>query len=112
MNKFTYIDATSAAEALPLLGPEAQLLAGGTDLLPLMKDGLATPPALVNLKHAAELRFMREDADGLHIGALTTLDELDRSPVVRSRYTALAEAAGLAASPQLRNMATLGGNLL
>lgn len=112
MNKFGYIDATSVEQALPLLTSEQRPLAGGTDMLPLMKEGIAAPMALVNLKRAPELRFLREAADGLHIGALTTLDELDRSEVVRSRYTALAEAAGLAASPQLRNMATLGGNLL
>ncbi len=112
MNKFTYIDGTTAGDIIPLLGPETRPLAGGTDLLPLMKDGISEPTTLVNLKHAGELRFLREEADGLHIGALTTLDELDRSPIVRERYTALAEASGLAASPQLRNMATLGGNLL
>ena len=112
MNKFRYIDAQSVGEALPLLGPEVRPLAGGTDMLPLMKDGIVAPPNLVNLKSAGELRFLREEADGLHIGALATLDDLDRSPVVRSRFTALADAAGQAASPQLRNMATLGGNLL
>ena len=112
MNKFTYIEVSSVDEALPLLGSAAQPLAGGTDLLPLMKDGLAAPSALINLKGAGDLRYIREEADGLRIGALATLDELDRSEVVRSQYTALADAAGLAASPQLRNMATLGGNLL
>ena len=112
MNKFTYIHVASPAEAIPLIDRETRPLAGGTDLLPLMKEGNAAPPALVNLKGANELRFLREEADGLHIGALTTLDELDHSPLVRSRYPALAESAGLAASPQLRNMATLGGNLL
>ena len=112
MNKFSYFDATSTGEAIPLLGPEAQPLAGGTDLLPLMKEGIATPPALVNLKRIEELRFLYEEAGGLRIGALATLDDLDRSPLVRSRFPALADAAGQAASPQLRNMATLGGNLL
>ena len=112
MNRFRYLDASSTAEAVPALGADAQPLAGGTDLLPLIKDGIVAPATLINLKRADELRFLREDADGLHIGALTTLDELDRSTLVRSRYTALAQAAGLAASPQLRNMATIGGNLL
>jgi xanthine dehydrogenase YagS FAD-binding subunit len=97
---------------IPLLGPETRPLAGGTDLIPLMKDGIVAPPSLVNVKHLNDLRFLREDADGLHIGALTTLDDLDRSSLVRERYTALAEACGLSASPQLRNMATIGGNLL
>jgi xanthine dehydrogenase YagS FAD-binding subunit len=112
MNKFSYIDVESVAEAIPLLSTEVKPFAGGTDQLPLMKDGISKPRALVNLKHAGELRFLREEGDGLHIGALTTLAELDRSDIVRARYTALAEACGQAASPQLRNMATLGGNLL
>lgn len=112
MNSFVYIDALSTAEIIPLLGPETRPLAGGTDLLPLMKEGIVAPPNLVNVKHLDELRFLREENDGLHIGALTTLAELDRSPLVRERYTVLAEACGLSASPQLRNMATIGGNLL
>ena len=112
MNRFSYRDAASADEALPALSVDARPLAGGTDLIPLMKDGIVAPHTLINLKRVDELRFLREDADGLHIGALTTLDELDRSTLVRSRYTALAQASGLAASPQLRNMGTIGGNLL
>jgi len=112
MNKFTYIDVADVGEALGIVSATARPLAGGTDMLPLMKDGLATPATLINLKGADELNFIREEADGLHLGALTTLDALDRSEVVRARYTALAEAAAQAASPQLRNMATLGGNLL
>jgi xanthine dehydrogenase YagS FAD-binding subunit len=112
MNKFSYIDAAGADEIIPLLSDVRRPLAGGTDLLPLIKEGIAAPQALVNLKHAPDLRFIREEADGLHVGALTTLNELAQAPIIRSRYTALAEAAGLAASPQLRNMATLGGNLL
>ena len=112
MNKFVYVDAVGTAEVIPLLGPEVRPLAGGTDLVPLMKQGIVAPPSVVNVKHLDELRFLREEADGLHIGALTTLHELDRSSVVRERYTALAEACGQSASPQLRNMATIGGNLL
>ncbi|HYF64445.1 MAG TPA: FAD binding domain-containing protein [Herpetosiphonaceae bacterium] len=112
MQKFSYIDVASSGEAIPLLGAGRAALAGGTDLLPLMKDGLAAPEALVNLKRADDLRGLREDEDGLHIGALTTLAELERSPLVRERYPALAESAAQAASPQLRAMATLGGNLL
>ena len=112
MNKFTYIDVADVGEALGIVSATARPLAGGTDMLPLMKDGLAAPATLINLKGADDLNFIREEADGLHLGALTTLDALDRSEVVRARYTALAEAAAQAASPQLRNMATLGGNLL
>lgn len=112
MNKFSYIDATTVGEVIPLLSDGRRPLAGGTDLLPLIKAGIAAPEVVVNLKHAAELRFIRAEDDGLHLGALTSLSELAQSPAVRSGYQALAEAAGMAASPQLRNMATLGGNLL
>lgn len=112
MNKFAHIDVVSLAEAIPLLEPATQPIAGGTDLIPLMKEGLASPTTVLNLKQLGDLHFLHEDEDGLHIGALTTLAELDRSPIVRSGYAALADAAGQAASPQLRNTATIGGNLL
>ncbi|MBA3943398.1 MAG: xanthine dehydrogenase family protein subunit M [Herpetosiphonaceae bacterium] len=112
MKNFTHIDAQSIEHTIPLLDYYARPLAGGTDLIPLMREGVWQPDRLVNLKPLADLHFLREAGDGLHIGALTTLDELDRSPLVRERYQALAEAAHSAASPQLRNMATLGGNLL
>ena len=112
MKDFTHTNAQSVAQAIPLLDFYARPLAGGTDLLPLMRQGVWEPDHLVNLKQIDGLRFIHDNADGLVIGALTTLDELDRSPVVRERYTVLAEAAHSAASPQLRNMATLGGNLL
>ncbi len=112
MHPFTHIDVANTDEVIPLLNATTRPLAGGTDLLPLMKEELAAPERLINLKHAADLRYIRNDDTGLQIGALTTLDELDRHPDIRRGYTALAQAAGLAASPQLRNMATLGGNLL
>jgi xanthine dehydrogenase YagS FAD-binding subunit len=112
MQPFSHIDIEHADEVSLLLGVGSRPIAGGTDLLPLMKDGLATPERLVNLKPAAELRYIHSDADGLCIGALTTLDELQRSVDVQRDCLALAQAAGLAASPQLRNMATIGGNLL
>jgi xanthine dehydrogenase YagS FAD-binding subunit len=114
MHPFTHIDATSVAEAIPLLDATSRPLAGGTDMLPLMKEGIVTPERLVNLKRTDDLRHVhiRTEDSGLLIGALTTLAELSENASVRSGYTALAQAAGEAASPQLRNMATLGGNLL
>jgi xanthine dehydrogenase YagS FAD-binding subunit len=113
MRAFEYV----SANALPELGSEIEgdvrPLAGGTDLLPLMKADVLAPSRLVDLKRVAELNAeIAESADGVTIGALTSLASLDSSAVLRQRYTALAEAAGLAATPQLRNMATLGGNLL
>jgi xanthine dehydrogenase YagS FAD-binding subunit len=114
MQKFAHVNAETLQDALGQLGPEARPIAGGTDLLTLLKPGIASASLLVNIKTLADagLRGISPAADGgLEIGALVTLDELDRSPLVRERYPALAQAAGLAASPQLRNMATLGGNM-
>jgi xanthine dehydrogenase YagS FAD-binding subunit len=120
MRAFEYASPTRLAEALTLIGEngdrsagESRPLAGGTDLLTLMKADLVAPARLVDIKRVAEL----DDAidltpDGLAIGALATLAQIDEDPLVRERCPALAEAAALAASPQLRNMATIGGNLL
>jgi xanthine dehydrogenase YagS FAD-binding subunit len=88
-------------------------LAGGTDLLTLMKADLYAPERLVDIKRLAELNNrIEEDEGGLTIGALVTLAQLEEDPRVTSLYPALAEAAALAATPQLRHMATIGGNLL
>jgi xanthine dehydrogenase YagS FAD-binding subunit len=99
------------APAAPLNG--RRFLAGGTDLLTLMKADIVAPSVLVDLKRADDLpRGIEESADGLTIGALTTLSEIEHDPIVQQRYPALAQAIGQAATPQLRNMATIGGNLL
>ena len=111
MRAFEYSSPASAEEAIRLLAGGSRALAGGTDLLPLMKADLASPSRLVNVKQFLDDRI-REDTGALSIGALTVLDEIEKNPVIRQRYTALAEAAAAAASPQLRNMATIGGNLL
>jgi xanthine dehydrogenase YagS FAD-binding subunit len=101
----------TAVRLRPLRG--VQPLAGGTDLLTLMKADVAAPVRLVNVKRVAELtRGVEETSEGLVIGALTTVADLESNAAVRERYPALAEAVSLAASPQLRNMATIGGNLL
>jgi xanthine dehydrogenase YagS FAD-binding subunit len=87
--------------------------AGGIDLLDLMKEGLLTPRRLVNLRGVADLSVIAEQQDGtLRIGALATLAQVAEHPAVRARYAALAGAAGRSASPQIRQVATLGGNLL
>jgi xanthine dehydrogenase YagS FAD-binding subunit len=88
-------------------------LAGGTDLLTLMKADLYAPERLIDIKRLAELdNRIEEEPSGLTVGALTTLAQLEEDPRVRARYPALAQAAALAATPQLRHMATIGGNLL
>jgi xanthine dehydrogenase YagS FAD-binding subunit len=111
MNAFDYERAASLEDALARMGAGAQALAGGTDLLTLMKAGLAAPQRLVDVKRTLP-RGIEARTDGLAIGAGTTLAELERHPAIRERHAALAQAASLAASMQIRNLATLGGNLL
>lgn len=116
MRNFAYSRAGSIDEAIRLLGQEgdgrARPLAGGTDLVPLMKEDLVTPARLVDVKRAGLGREIRETPDGLTLGALATLAEVETSPLLQQRYAVLADAARVAASPQLRHMATIGGNLL
>jgi len=88
-----------------------EVLAGGTDLLALMKDDVVAPKRLVNIKDVADLRGISSTAQGLRIGALTNLGELADDEDVKKNYPALSEALLEAASPQIRNMATIGGNL-
>ncbi len=88
------------------------LKAGGIDLLDLMKDDLLHPNRVVNLRAIPGLDGIAEDANGVRIGALVTLEQLAANPTLRQRATALADAAASAASPQIRHVATLGGNLL
>ena len=112
MKRFTHITPTSIHEVIPLLSEHTRPLAGGTDLLTELKEGLVEPDQLVSLRKLSELRGLTFDA-GVHIGALTTLTELSRHPQIKDGpYQALAQSARLAASPQLRNMATIGGNVL
>jgi len=103
---------SEAAALLADLGPEAAPLAGGTDLLPNMKRRQQTPAHVVGLRGVAALSARSGDpARGLTLGAMTRLGALERDGQVLAGWPALARAAGLVASPPLRNMATLGGNL-
>jgi xanthine dehydrogenase YagS FAD-binding subunit len=90
---------------------DAEILAGGTDLLSLMKDEVVTPKRVVNIKGIGDLRGTQSVADGLRLGALMPLQDVAENANVMRMLPALAEAANDAASPQIRNMATLGGNL-
>ncbi len=117
MRAFDYVSPTRVDEALRLLAADGdggtRLLAGGTDLLPLMKADVAAPTRLVNVKALPGLAGITYDAThGLRLGGLTRLAEVETSPLVRERYPLLAEALAVAATPQLRNMATVAGNLL
>lgn len=114
MRAFEYTSPTTTQQASGLLGTawgQAEVLAGGTDLLSLMKDDVVHPKRLVNIKEIAELRGVNVSAQGVRIGALTTLGDLSENVNVVARYPALAEALREAASPQIRNLATIGGNL-
>lgn len=93
-------------------GPDAKLLAGGTDLLPQLKNGLLKPSWVIDLSGVPALRGLgRGNGRGLRVGAAVTARELERDPFVRSAYPALAESAALVGSVQVRNLATVGGNL-
>ncbi len=112
MRAFEYASPTTPAQALKLLTPGSAPLAGGSDLLALMKDEVETPNRLVNLKDLRELRGIRWDPKtGLRIGALVTIDEVASEPTLKFDYAALANAYGRVAGPQIRNVATVGGNL-
>ncbi len=115
MKAFEYVKPATVAEAVRELGrswEEAKILSGGTDLLGELKEGLISPQKIVNLKGIANLGYVRfSEKEGLKLGALTTLTEIEAHPLIRQRYTALAEAAGSVATPQIRNIGTIGGNL-
>jgi aerobic carbon-monoxide dehydrogenase medium subunit len=112
---FTYFNAETVADAVRVLAAEgegAYALAGGTDLLVQMKSGALRPRVLVNLKRIASLNSITKAANGdLHIGALVPLSGIEHSALVRESHPVLAEAAGSMASPSIRNMATIGGNI-
>ena len=112
MNKFTYVDCTSVNQALDQLTPESKVKAGGIDLLDLMKDGIVTPPRIVNIRNVASLRGITVTPRGLELGPLSTLSEIADHPEIQRNWTALSDAAGHAATPQVRNMATVGGNIM
>jgi xanthine dehydrogenase YagS FAD-binding subunit len=110
---FAYIRPASLADALGRLEEgTARIHAGGTDLIGCLRDRVFGTDSVVSISQLDELRGVETTADGgLRIGALTTVAEVAAHPVLKQRYTALAEAAALVASPQLRNQGTLGGNV-
>ncbi|MEJ0040077.1 MAG: xanthine dehydrogenase family protein subunit M [Gammaproteobacteria bacterium] len=93
------------------IGKGAWFLAGGNDSLDWFKDRHKRPTAVIDMSGIASLKGIRETEEGLEIGALTTLAEVESSPIVREKYSLLSTAAGRVASPQIRNAGTLGGNL-
>ena len=113
MNRIEWTNATSVAEVVAQIGPRVAIKAGGVDMMDLMKENLIAPSRLVNLRTVPGLDRVSDSMDiGLRVGPLVTLARLATEPAVQQRYRALADAAGHAATPQIRNMATAGGNLL
>ena len=101
-----------AVELLERFGADGWAMAGGNDSLDWFKDRVKRPKYVVDLTGISALKGIRDAADGgIEIGALTTLTEIERSEVVRTRYKVLADAAGKVASPQIRNTGTIGGNV-
>lgn len=112
MKSFSYVVAPSEADAVKLLSKKALALAGGTNLLNLMKDHVLEPEALVNIKAIPGLAQIEGDpGKGLRIGANATLTDIVDSHLVRAGYPALVQALWDAGTPQIRNQSTLGGNL-
>ena len=113
MQPFTYVRATSLDQALhEAARPGAALLAGGTTMVDLMRGDLAGPSSLVDIGHLTELAGFDTAGPVLRFGALARMADVAEDPVLLRDYPALAESLQLAASPQLRHAATLGGNLL
>ena len=111
MKAFSYVTARSAEDAVELAREGGRFLAGGVDLLGEMKDGLATPERVVNVKAVPELRGIAATAKGWTIGANVTLARLAAHEELRRTLPGLAAAAADVGSPQMRNIATVGGNL-
>jgi xanthine dehydrogenase YagS FAD-binding subunit len=114
MPAFDLLQPTSIADAQKLLqqqGSDGWVLAGGMDSFDWLKDRIKKPKVVVDLSGIAELKGIRSTADGIEIGAMTTLTEVVEHPLVKEKYKLLADSAELVASPQIRNQGTIGGNV-
>ena len=116
MKRFKHYDACTLDEAVSLLKEfdgKANIIAGGTDIVGLFKDNVfaESPEALINIKTIPGLDYVQEEEDMLKIGPLALLEDLAHNKLLKSNYTALAEAARRTASPHIREMGTIGGNI-
>lgn len=112
--RFEYIEPKTVEEACSLLSDrkeQAKVLAGGTDLLVMMKQKVIIPHYIVNIKRISDLDYISEDKDCIKIGALATLSNIENSLTIQQRFPMLSRAAGSVASQQIRTTATIGGNL-
>ncbi len=113
MVKFEYLNPKSLKELPDLLSKkqdESIVLAGGTDLLDMLKERLIEPKRVINIKNIKDLHGIK-NGSGLELGALTTITEIAADPRIQKKYSLLAQAAESIGTPQLRNMGTIGGNL-
>ena len=111
---FEYFRPKTISEAVTLLqqhGDEAKILSGGQSLIPMMKLRLARPGFLIDINRITGLSYIKEDGGFLKIGGLTREAELEASPLIRSKYAIIHDTAAVIADPQVRNLATVGGNL-
>ena len=111
---FEYLRPKSVPEAITLLqqyGEDAKILSGGQSLIPMMKLRLARPGYLIDINRISGLSYIKEEGGYLKIGALTREAELESSPLIQSKYPLLADTTSVIADPQVRNLATVGGNL-
>lgn len=114
MPAFELLQPTSTADAIELLtkhGQDAWVLGGGLDSLDWFKDRIKRPAVVVDLSGIAELKGVRVNSEGIEIGAMTTLTEVINHPIIRQKFSLLTQALQTVASPQIRNQATLGGNV-
>ncbi len=114
MRPFEYASPATVQEAIDLLGPtwnDAELLAGGTDLLSLMKDDVVAPKRVVSLRRITSLKRIEVTPTVVRIGALVTMEELTQAPEVAAKFPSLVIAAGGVTSPQIRHHGTVGGDL-
>ena len=112
--KFEYLEPITVKEASSLLvkyGQKAKILAGGTDLVGRMKDGKISASYVISLGRIPGLDSIEQDTKGVHIGALATISSLEKSAVLKPRYSVVAQVASQMASPGIRNIATVGGSL-
>ena len=113
--RFDHLESKTVEEACSLLSKhkgKAKVIAGGTDLLPAMRNREVTPAYIINVRSIPNLDYIHyTDAEGLKIGALATLYDIESSPIIREKFPMVADAASKIGTPQVRNMGTIGGNL-
>src|ERR1700719_4521339 len=111
---FEYFSPTTVSEAINLLhehGDDAKILSGGQSLIPMMKIRLARPEYIIDINRLADLQYIKEEGGFLKIGGLTREADLEASSLIRSKYPIILDTAASIADPQVRNLATVGGNL-